>query len=146
MKVLIPIVIGLLVVGCGKKQSGNTNESNNTPTTPSKENVVGTYVLDQGIATWTHYFLENGVYWYSLDDTSREGRWKIIGNEVHTEDDDLVGYDKVFNINSDGNIVWIAQIRDTTRKRQDFPKGKQQFIYKKTTSETKEPPSKTETK
>ena len=138
MKVLIPILIGLMVVGCGKKVK---------KTTPSKENVVGTYVLDQGIATWTHYFLENGVYWYSLDDNSKEGRWKIIGNEVHTEDDDLDGYDKVFNINSDGNIVWIAQIRDTTRKRKDFPKGKQQqFIYKKTTSETKEPPSKTETK
>ena len=151
MKVLIPILIGLLVMGCGKKQSTNTNEGNNTPEnsakknvekeTPSKENVVGTYVLNQGIAIWTHYFLENGVYWYSLDDSSREGRWKIIGNEVHTEDDDLDGYDKVFNINSDGNIVWIAQIRDTSRKRQDFPKDKQ-FIYKKTTSETKEPPSK----
>ena len=32
MKVLIPIVIGLLVVGCGKKeQPTNTNQSNNTP-------------------------------------------------------------------------------------------------------------------
>ncbi|MDG2213330.1 MAG: hypothetical protein P8M70_05855, partial [Verrucomicrobiota bacterium] len=31
MKVLISILIGLLVVGCGKKQSTNTNESSNTP-------------------------------------------------------------------------------------------------------------------
>jgi len=38
MKVLIPIVIGLLVVGCGKdKQSTNTNESNNTPVKPAKK-------------------------------------------------------------------------------------------------------------
>ena len=39
MKVLIPIVIGLLVVGCGKKQSTNTNESNNTPEKTAKKNV-----------------------------------------------------------------------------------------------------------
>ena len=34
MKILIPILIGLLVVGCGggkDKQSTNTNQSNNTP-------------------------------------------------------------------------------------------------------------------
>ena len=31
MKGLISILIGLLVVGCGVKQSTNTNESNNTP-------------------------------------------------------------------------------------------------------------------
>jgi len=34
MKVLITILIGLLVVGCGKKQSTNTNES--APTTTEK--------------------------------------------------------------------------------------------------------------
>jgi internalin A len=33
MKVLIPILIGLLVVGCGKEQSTNTTEGNNTATT-----------------------------------------------------------------------------------------------------------------
>ena len=39
MKVLIPILIGLLVVGCGEKQSGNTNESNNTPEKSAKKKV-----------------------------------------------------------------------------------------------------------
>jgi len=38
MKTLIPILIGLLVVGCGEKQSGNTNESNNTPEKSAKKN------------------------------------------------------------------------------------------------------------
>ena len=37
MKLLIPILIGLLVMGCGKKQSTNTNESNNTPVKPAKK-------------------------------------------------------------------------------------------------------------
>ena len=42
MKVLIPIVIGLLVVGCGKdKQSTNTNGGNNTPEKSAKKKVVG---------------------------------------------------------------------------------------------------------
>ena len=39
MKVLISIIIGLLVVGCGKKQSTNTNDGNNTPVIPAKKNV-----------------------------------------------------------------------------------------------------------
>ena len=38
MKALIPILIGLLVVGCGKKQSTNTNGSNNTPEKSAKKN------------------------------------------------------------------------------------------------------------
>ena len=37
MKTLIPSVIGLLVVGCGKKQTTNTNEGNNTPKADPKE-------------------------------------------------------------------------------------------------------------
>ena len=37
MKVLISILIGLLVVGCGKKQTTNTNEGNNTPKADPKE-------------------------------------------------------------------------------------------------------------
>jgi len=40
MKVLIPIVIGLLVVGCGKKQSTNTNDGNSTPEKPAKQKEV----------------------------------------------------------------------------------------------------------
>ena len=38
MKVLISILIGLVVVGCGKKQSTNTKEGNNTPAIPAKQN------------------------------------------------------------------------------------------------------------
>ena len=86
MKVLIPIFIGLLVVGCGKeKQSTNTNEGNNTPEKstnkkiekeiPSKGNgnnsstanpvkeltindVVGSYEKD---SNQRFVFLDNGV-------------------------------------------------------------------------------------
>ena len=38
MKALIPILIGLLVVGCGKtEQPTNTNQGNNTPAKPAKK-------------------------------------------------------------------------------------------------------------
>jgi hypothetical protein len=40
MKTLIPILIGLLVVGCGKKESPNTTKGNNTPEKPAKEKIV----------------------------------------------------------------------------------------------------------
>ena len=45
MKVLIPIVIGLLVVGCGKKeQPTNTNQSNNTP-----EKLIANPIVEKAI-------------------------------------------------------------------------------------------------
>ena len=97
MKTLIPILIGLLVVGCGKKQSTNTNESNNAPVktakkkaekeTPSKgddknstttkpskeltlkEKVVGTYELELKKFCETHRYvlLDNSIVEYYLD-------------------------------------------------------------------------------
>ncbi len=40
MKVPISILIGLMVVGCGEKQSTNTNESNNAPEKSAKKKEV----------------------------------------------------------------------------------------------------------
>ena len=42
MKLLIPIFIGLLVVGCGEEQSTNTNDGNNTPAKSAKKKVEKT--------------------------------------------------------------------------------------------------------
>ena len=43
MKVLIPVLIGLLVVGCGEnKQSNNTGKGNNTPENSAKKEVKDT--------------------------------------------------------------------------------------------------------
>ena len=41
MKALIPILISLLIVGCGKEQSTNTNYGNNTPIKTGKKKVGG---------------------------------------------------------------------------------------------------------
>jgi len=50
MKALIPILIGLLVVGCGDKEPVKPNEGNNVSTNPAKglsleEKVVGPYEI-----------------------------------------------------------------------------------------------------
>ena len=72
MKALIPILIGLLVVGCGKKQSTNTK--------PVKEltikDVVGSYEVDKKGRT---VFLDNGVVEnYMLMDIERRALVSII--------------------------------------------------------------------
>ena len=64
----ITLIIGLLVVGCGKQEQTDTNES--TPTTtekPDKEltaeekKVVGTYEMGGEGFTIRAVFLDNGI-------------------------------------------------------------------------------------
>jgi len=87
MKVLIPIFIGLLVVGCGKeKQSTNTNEGNNTPEKstnkkiekeiPSKgngnnsstANPVKELTINDVVGS---YYLDDKIVWYENDGSER---------------------------------------------------------------------------
>ena len=50
MKILIPILIGLLVVGCGKKeQPTDTNQGNNTPAKTAKQNVEETPSINTAV-------------------------------------------------------------------------------------------------
>ena len=140
MKVLVPILIGLLVVGCGKKQYGNTNESNNTPKisakkkvekiTPSEENVVGTYELKVDGNSMRLLFLENGNFesYRNGKKSDEEGKWKISEEgEIHFTDsrDGDIG---VFRINPDSSITVIAGIRDG--KRRGMPKEKIKTLKK----------------
>ena len=154
MKTLIPILIGLMVVGCGKgNQTANTNEGNNTPeksskkeagkSTPSKgddknsnktkpskeitkEDVVGSYVRKSGSKTRKLGLLENGkVESYLDDDKVREGSWMIAGNEVHIN---LIGV-SVWRIESNGDLTAVARIKD--EKREEAPIDRQ-TTFKKT--------------
>ena len=87
MKVLIPILIGLLVVGCEKeKQSTNTNEGNNTPEKstnkkiekeiPSKgngnnsstANPVKELTINDVVGS---YYLDDKIVWYENDGSER---------------------------------------------------------------------------
>jgi hypothetical protein len=142
MKVLIPIVIGLLVVGCGEKQT-DTNEP--TPTTTEKpamsadsikalrDSVVGEYVgKDEDGAAHKVVVLENGIVEWHLSKLMpfkkyNEGKWKISKEgEIH-----MTGkYDDIFyRINKDGSITDVVLV-NIAKIRKPIPKDKQ-ITFKK---------------
>ena len=128
MKVLISILIGLLVVGCGEKEEiTNNDDKTNTPEKPPKEltleeKFVGSYEWGE---TGKLHFLENGKAELYIDGKRTfELKWKIVGNEVHAAGD-LVA---VYRIETNGDLTQIAEIEGG--KRTDFPKG--QMTLKKT--------------
>ena len=161
MKVLIPILIGLLVVGCGKKETAkpapnaNTGIANNTPEKPVKvltaeeKKVFGEFEYKNRDGYILRYvLLENGVLEIqggrsTLNMAVRESssdKWKMANGEIHFVD----GYNSfidVFRINKDKSITAIAYISDG--ERTDLPKNKQEVFKEvkntKPTSETKEP-------
>jgi len=141
MKVLITILIGLLVVGCGKKQSTNTNES--APTTTEKpvkeltaeekqkalrDSVVGEYEWkkESGL-TLKWVFLANGDLksTMNISGESHEIKWKIMNREIHTYDRGFIG---VYRINADKSITCFAKI--IGEKRFDLRIGSQNTFKK----------------
>ena len=130
----ITLIIGLLVVGCGKQEQADTNES--TPTTNTnevsgttekpvkeltKEDVVGTYEAKKDGRTEGVIFLENGVIESYENGKKREleAKWTIINGEIHGEVEG--GRILVFSINKDKSVTNIAVI-DKDGEREDFPK------------------------
>ena len=132
MKVLIPIVIGLLVVGCGKeKQSTNTNEGNNTPEKstnkkiekeiPSKgngnnsstANPVKELTINDVVGRWDGgaliaIFNEDGTV-EALSDgkTVDTGTWSIKDGKVHTVNTGKFGQRGrvvIYAMNNAGNL------------------------------------------
>ena len=128
MKILIPIVIGLLVVGCGEKQSIITNKSNSTPEKPAKQNVekenpskeltlkervVGTYEYAEGKDTAWFTLLENGLVegYEKGKKVKKDIRWKISNNrELHFVIKD--GGVKVFSLNPDDGLTRVKYYLD----------------------------------
>ena len=130
----ITLIIGLLVVGCGKQEQTDANES--TPTTNTnevsgttekpvkeltKEDVVGTYEAKKDGRTEGVIFLENGVIESYENGKKREleAKWTIINGEIHGEVEG--GRILVFSINKDKSVTNIAVI-DKDGEREDFPK------------------------
>ena len=126
MKVLIPIVIGLLMVGCGKQQSTNTNEGNNTPAKPVKEltlkeKVVGFYEgkSNQDTNRLRLVFWENGeVESYRNGKKRFTANWKINKNgELNVEvkeKSEVVVF--AFRINPDGSLTGTTATMDSNQK------------------------------
>ena len=105
MKILALMILGLLVVGCGKSL---------------EDKVVGTYELTKGVDTNKLVLLEDGIaeaYTNGKND-EHEYKWKIVDGEIHIVRED--GLIPVSRINKDGSITAIAVI--VNGKRKDIPK------------------------
>ena len=137
MKNLISLIIGLLVMGCGKQEQTDTNES--TPTTNTnkvdgttakpvkeltKEDVAGTYEhKDKAGRSFKLILLGNGIVegYTNGKKNQRKDNWKIINKEIHFNE-------MVCGINEDGTFTMIAIIFNG--KREELPK-EDQVTFKK---------------
>ncbi len=136
MKTLIPILIGLLVVGCEKKgelteetdtnestPTTNTNKSNSTAAKPVKEltlreKVIGTYELElkKFGETQRYVLLGNSTVEYYLNGKKEEAehKWSIVDKEVHIERENRAV--SVFSINKDESLTGIATIDEDGKR------------------------------
>ena len=95
----ITLIIGLLVVGCGKSEV---------------EKLVGDW--------WRMVFQSDGTMVWEEQNRARScGKWKIVGKEVHVEDSKFVkiSLTRIYKIESNGDLTEIAYIEDG--KREEVP-------------------------
>ena len=123
----ITLIIGLLVVGCGKTEPIKEL----TPEQKQKalrDSVVGEYEFkDENGNPYTFVFLENGVREYYLNGNKRRGdKWSIVDGEIHIEYN--LGLFEAYRKNTDKSITQIAYIEDGKRTAL---KKEQQTTYKK---------------
>jgi len=158
----ITLIIGLLVVGCGKQEQTDTNES--TPTTNTnkasgprvhpdgdvdllakeltaeEKKTVGTYELElkKFGETQRYVLLDNSTVEYYLNGKKEEAehKWSIVDKEVHIERENRAV--SVFSINKDESITGIATI-DEDGKRKEILK-EHQYTREKIKSSTHAPP------
>ena len=72
--------------------------------------------------------LENGIgQGYTNGEKDREGKWKIVGDEIHASNEEGTLY--ALRINEDSSITLLAVI-DADGERTGLPKDKQ-TTYKK---------------
>ena len=146
MRMLAGLILGLMVVGCGKggeitigqppeatPTDQNTNKANGTTEKPTKEltkeDVVGTYEVKLYGNTYKQVFLENGVYEWHQDGkkVETEYTWSIVDGEIHLKYGE--GIKHVWGINPDKSITMIAEIFDS--KREEKPNEDPHWTYKK---------------
>jgi hypothetical protein len=111
MKNLITIFI-MLLVGCAGECTG----------------IEGTYEGKVSEVTIKLVFLENGVLEaYANDEKQKAGaKWKVVGMELHLGSEK--GGFSVFRIENNGDLTFIAAIRDG--KREETPKEEQGTFQK----------------
>ena len=112
MKNLIAILFVLLAVGCAGECTG----------------IEGTYEGKLFEDTIKLVFLENGVLEAYANDEKQEAgaKWKVVGKELHLGSEK--GGFSVFRIENNGDLTFIAAIRDG--KREETPKEEQGAFQK----------------
>ena len=101
MKVLIPIVIGLLMMGCVTPEQKQKNAL--------RDSVIGEYehVYKSG-GTHKLVFLDNGFYESYLNGQKKEEfKWSIVSGEIRLNNSAFIG---VYSINNDKSITNFAMI------------------------------------
>ena len=173
MKVLIPILIGLLVVGCGKKESTSTSEKVSKtasaieptwetppPTEPyiakrnlKPEDVIGIYEkqVEEGNIFRIVFLKEGSMEFYSkgekLDEDSVLGsnKWRIEGSEIRTSNKD--GNGVIYTIENNGDLT-LSGLFGVLNGRINYSKDELDTYNRvkgaKPTSGKKETPSKDE--
>jgi hypothetical protein len=131
MKILIPIVIGLLVVGCGMEYiPQDPKEIKSTDLgrvlTLEEKKVVGTYEWKTGKDVIRLIFLKSGIMKSSSVLGDKENKWEIRDNEIHAED--KVGNGGCYSIEPNGDLTKNAVLIDG--KRSDLTK-EEQMTFKK---------------
>jgi len=133
MKVLIPILIGSLIVGCEKRLS--------------KEDVIGKYESDgpkanvdiagKKIFEYRMDLLKGGTCVHFMDDEINfEGRWEIKGNEIHQISGGMVA---IYRVNPDKSLTNVeSKLGEMLIK---IPEDIQ-YTYTKIYRETNKTPSK----
>ena len=103
----ITLVIGLLVVGCGKTENATVTEPK--PLSREEQKLVGSYEAKKGENSFKLVLLENRKIEANvtlqevLEDS--EGTWKIVEKEVHVGDKKS---SDVFKIEPNGDLTWIG--------------------------------------
>jgi hypothetical protein len=173
MKILIPILIGLLVVGCGKKESTSTSEKVSKtasaieptwetppPTEPyiakrnlKPEDVIGIYEkqVEEGNIFRIVFLKEGSMEFYSkgekLDEDSVLGsnKWRIEGSEIRTSNKD--GNGVIYTIENNGDLT-LSGLFGVLNGRINYSKDELDTYNRvkgaKPTSGKKETPSKDE--
>jgi len=134
MKALIPILIGLLVVGCGKEVKTSSKKI-----LSPEEKVVGEYRLKDENRYWSLHFLgeeHDWRFWRLWKGSSMpdqfvdKGTWKLVGKEVHVRVElanpiqkklsEAENVTTVYKIEPNGNLTQVASV----------PSGKRVAIQK----------------
>ena len=137
------LIIGIMVVGCGKTEQTDTNEPTPTATEkPVKEltaeqkqkalrdSGVGTYenkkVNSFGLqSTIKHVYHKNGVFeHFGNDELEAKGMWTVVGEEVHL----AMNGKYISKIEPNGNLTAISYFK--SGKRTNLPKESQHTFKK----------------